>query len=175
MIKFYFCVVAIDVLPVAPSPSLLPPIAIVIVVAIIAIIVNFVAHHAVAIVVVAHRAVAIIVDFVARRAVAIVPSRSSSYPAAPSPSSLSSPPVAIIVNFVAPRAVAIDVVAHRAVAIVIVDFVARRAVAIVSLPSSSYPVVPSPSSSSSPPVAIVVVVDMSSDGDQLHVEQVVIK
>jgi hypothetical protein len=61
MIKFYFCVVAIDVLPVAPSPSLLPPIAIVIVVAIIAIIVNFVAHHAVAIVVVAHRAVAIVV------------------------------------------------------------------------------------------------------------------
>ncbi len=56
-------------LPVAPSPSLLPPIAIVVVVAII---VNFVACCAVAIVVVAHRAVAIIVDFVARCAVAIV-------------------------------------------------------------------------------------------------------
>jgi hypothetical protein len=45
----------------------------------------------------------------------------------------------------------------------------------VSSPSSSYPIAPSSSSSSSPPVAIVVVVDMSSDGDQLHVEQVVIK
>ena len=82
-------------------------------------------------------------------------------------------PVAIMVNFVARRAVAIVAVAHRAVAI-IVNFVARRAVAIVSSPSLSYPVAPSPSSSS-PPVAIVVVVDMSSDGDQLHVEQVVIK
>jgi hypothetical protein len=96
------------------------------------------------------------------------------------PSSSSSPPVAIvvvvaiIVNFVACRAVAIVVVAHRAVAI-IVDFVARCAVAIVSLPSSSYPVSPLLSSLSSPPVAIVVVVDISSDGDQLHVEQVVIK
>jgi hypothetical protein len=76
-----------------------------------------------------------------------------------------------MVNFVSRRAVAIVAVAHRAVAI-IVNFVARRTVAIVSLPSSSYPVAPSPSSSSSPPVAIVVVVDMSSDGDQLHVEQV---
>ncbi len=56
------------------------------------------------VVVVAHRAVAIIVDFVARRAVAIVslPSLSSSYPVAPLPvaplqSSSSSPPVAVVV------------------------------------------------------------------------------
>jgi hypothetical protein len=45
----------------------------------------------------------------------------------------------------------------------------------VSSPSSSHPIAPLPSSLSSPPVAIVVVVDMSSDGDQLHVEKVVIK
>jgi hypothetical protein len=45
----------------------------------------------------------------------------------------------------------------------------------VSSPSSSYPVAPLPSSLSLLPVAIVVVVDMSSDGDQLHLEQVVIK
>jgi hypothetical protein len=45
----------------------------------------------------------------------------------------------------------------------------------VSSPLSSYPVAPLLSSLSLPPVAIVVVVDMSSDGDQLHVEQVVIK
>jgi hypothetical protein len=55
--------------PVAPLPSLSPPIAIVVVVTII---VNFVARRAVAIAVVAHRAVAIIVDLVAPRAVAIV-------------------------------------------------------------------------------------------------------
>jgi hypothetical protein len=116
----------------------------------------------------------LIVDFVACRAVAIVSSPLSSYPVAPSPLLSSSPPVTIIVNFVARRAVAIVVVAHRAVAI-IVDFVARRAVAIVSSPLSSYPVAPLLSSLSLPPVAIVVVVDMSSDGDQLHVEQVVIK
>ena len=54
----------------APSPSLSQPIAIVVVVAII---VNFVARRAVAIVVVAHRAFAIIIaDFVACRADAIV-------------------------------------------------------------------------------------------------------
>jgi hypothetical protein len=62
-------VIAINVSPVAPSPSLLPPIAIAVVVAII---VNFVARRAVAIVVVAHRAVAI----------APAPSLSSSLPAA---------------------------------------------------------------------------------------------
>ena len=56
--------------PIAPSPSLSPPIAIVVVVAII---VNFVARRAVAIVVVTHRAVTIIIaDFVACRANAIV-------------------------------------------------------------------------------------------------------
>jgi hypothetical protein len=63
-------VVAINVSPVAPSPS--PPVAIVVVVAII---INFVARRAIA--VVAHRAVAIIIDFVARRAVAIVSSPST--------------------------------------------------------------------------------------------------
>jgi hypothetical protein len=66
-------VVAINVSPVAPSPS--PPVAIA---AIVAIIINFVARRAIA--VVAHRAVAIIVDFVARRAVAIVSSPSTCRP-----------------------------------------------------------------------------------------------